>query len=339
MKRTLTIGGSFVKGLYNIAVRQGADPKALLAYTQLKLEKLKDPDCRVSLEQYIQLWQISLEQTANSALGLELGADMNYERMGVVGNIAMYSKTIRDSADIIARFGRLLNESEMMNIKEEGDWVTMTYQITDPRYFMVSCIERSIASTVTLYRHLFGDRFKIREIRFQHKEPEYKSLYDKILQAPIHFSQPDNAVVVNRGFLDIKNPDAHDYLKSVLTQHAEKLLEKLGTHNRFRDKVQLFIMEELHKGALSIEKISSKMNMSRQTLYRNLKKENTSFHDLHDEIRKNLAEVYLKQPQTFSITEVTFLLGFSEPSAFHHAFKRWTGIGPSDYVKQFVARA
>lgn len=121
-------------------------------------------------------------------------------------------------------------------------------------------------------------------------------------------------------------------MKSILVQYAQALAAELETGKNFKDEVKKIVGDLLPKGIGDIETVSAKLNMSRWTLTRKLKKEGTTFKKLMGDIRKEFAVAYLKN-RRLSLTEIAFLLGYSEASAFQRAFKRWTGKNPHQYLQ------
>jgi AraC-like DNA-binding protein len=114
-----------------------------------------------------------------------------------------------------------------------------------------------------------------------------------------------------------------------LSERADALLKELENSRTARGKVESLLIPMLHTGEISMDAIASKMGVSRQTLYRNLKDEGVTFEQVLDEIRHKLALEYLRGKKV-SVNETAYLVGFSDPAAFSRAFKRWTGISPRE---------
>jgi AraC-like DNA-binding protein len=117
------------------------------------------------------------------------------------------------------------------------------------------------------------------------------------------------------------------YVFGVLSERAEALMKSLQSSKTTRGQVESLLIPDLHKGDPSVEKIAERMATSRQTLYRRLKAEGITFEKLLDELRHKMALHYLNGKRV-SVHETAYLVGFSEPSAFSRAFKRWTGTSP-----------
>lgn len=128
---------------------------------------------------------------------------------------------------------------------------------------------------------------------------------------------------------------ANTKLLLAFEQHAQAMLSALSNENTYSYQVVREITHNLKAEVPSIETIARSLTISVRNLQRELQTEGTSSQQLLDDTRKELALRYLKKPDT-SIHDVAFLLGYSEPSAFHGAFKRWTSQTPRVYLKQIV---
>ncbi|MFT5717343.1 MAG: AraC-like DNA-binding protein [Oleiphilaceae bacterium] len=151
---------------------------------------------------------------------------------------------------------------------------------------------------------------------FQHDAPSYVKNYGVTFKVPISFNQKTTAIVFERKLLDSKIKLNNPHLLNVLIDYAEKLLNKITTKDNIKDQVRRFIKHKLEDNdVLDVNLAAKKLNMSRHTLYRKLKKEGVSFQSLAEEVRQAKAKHYL-QENNISIIEVAYLLRFSELSAF-----------------------
>jgi len=117
------------------------------------------------------------------------------------------------------------------------------------------------------------------------------------------------------------------YVFGVLSAHADSLLRELTDSKTVKGRVEATLMPILHTGDISIERVAVQFGLSRQTLFRRLKAEDTTFERLVDGLRHKLALQYL-EARKVSVNEIAYLVGFSDATAFSRAFKRWTGSSP-----------
>jgi AraC-like DNA-binding protein len=133
--------------------------------------------------------------------------------------------------------------------------------------------------------------------------------------------------MTGESFLTLKFPNPSRYVFGILSERAEALLEQLKSSTTIRGRVESLLVPILHTGDASVEAIARKMGLNRQTLFRKLKAEGTSFEKVLDALRHRLALDYLREKRV-SVNETAYLVGFSDPAAFSRAFKRWTGTSP-----------
>jgi AraC-like DNA-binding protein len=190
-----------------------------------------------------------------------------------------------------------------------------------------------LAITVICLRSATGTSWTPREVWFQHAPPENTSEHRRIFRAPVRFAQVSNELFFHRSLLDVPIARADLGLCTVLDRHAEELLAKFSAQGRPQnvvDQVRQILSIALRGGDPGLEASARQLRMSARTLQRKLNEKGTSHQDLLDEMRRELSMRYLQEPEV-AICEVAYLLGFSESSAFHRAFRRWTGTTPRDY--------
>ncbi|MEW6497266.1 MAG: helix-turn-helix domain-containing protein, partial [Cyanobacteriota bacterium] len=168
------------------------------------------------------------------------------------------------------------------------------------------------------------------KVGFQHQQPEDVSAYQRLFRSPLAFEQSVNFVIVDARVLKQPLLKSDPGLCAVLDRHAEDLLAKLPRQESIVDSVRQEISAGLRGGDPGLDAIANKLGIAPRTLQRKLKEAGTSHQELLDEMRRELSIYYL-QERDMAVCEVAFLLGFSETSAFHRAFKRWTGTTPGEF--------
>lgn len=330
MNASPSIYCAFVKELFYEAVQQGVTIEQLESTTGLKPEHLEDLDTRIALDQHMKLWDAVIHLTRNPALALQLGEKATPRNMGVIGLVIMNCQTLADMFHQTTRYMKLIAETDEMVMEHHGELSRIIYRIRKPEYFNISGIERGTSMALSWIRLFTRQDICPEEVWFQFPPPPYIDEYQRIFKAPIKFNQVENAIILKKTTLSIRSDDYDPYLWKVLNQHAEALYSKLNVEVSIQNQVQELIFEFLPKGEMNVENIAESVCMSSRTLSRRLSQEGTSFKGLVEKTRKKMAENYLRQ-KTVSINDITFLLGFSELSAFSRAFKRWYGSSPSDY--------
>ncbi len=176
-----------------------------------------------------------------------------------------------------------------------------------------------------------GGVFQFREIHFKHDPKLDASIYEEILGCPCYFSRAENRIWVNQKVLAFSSQYRDPRLKKILEQNALAFLQTLGDDDDLVRQVKTLITESIAQRAPTVAEVAESLGMSDRALQRSLAKHNTSFQELIDDVRQGLAKKYIEQRYPF--LDIALLLGYSEQSAFHRAFKRWTDMSPSSYRK------
>jgi AraC-like DNA-binding protein len=280
----------------------------------------------------------SIELTGEPALALLFGEAVMLPDISIVGLIGMTVETVEEGHRQINRYARLtLDEddgrtSEHLELIREGDkvWLKATSEayVNHP-LLTESGFARSVCGARALARSKLGvtDWPYPKAIHFTHAEPSYRAEYDRIFGVPLVFGSHMNALLMDEAFLSIRRPPTNRYVFGLLSAHAEALLKSLENSKSTRGRVESLLLPVLHTGEASMDMIARKLGVSRQTLFRKLKAEGTTFEQVLDGLRHQMALHYLKSGKV-SVNETAYLLGFSDPASFSRAFKRWTGASP-----------
>jgi AraC-like DNA-binding protein len=141
-----------------------------------------------------------------------------------------------------------------------------------------------------------------------------------------------NALVFDRSMLEREMKTASIHLSAILQKVGDEQLSKLPKAELdLPAQIRRLLDEGFNTGHdRTMADAAKLLGMSQRTLQRRLRESGHSFQELREQTRQELACGWLRQPQ-MAIGEVAYLLGFSEPSAFHRAFKRWTGKTPAQF--------
>jgi AraC-like DNA-binding protein len=170
--------------------------------------------------------------------------------------------------------------------------------------------------------------FHVDEVRFTHRATEaHVARHRAFFDAPVRFGADYTELLLSREVLDTPLTSADPNLLAILVPTAEATLSRESVGARpLTDQVRRALRSALSHDEAQLETVAKRLGMTGRSLQRRLKDEGTVFQALRDELRRDLADRYLGQGMSFA--EISFLLGFSEPSAFFRAFKRWTGLTP-----------
>jgi AraC-like DNA-binding protein len=331
--RSETVSSGFFSSLLDYAVSKGADRTTLLAHAGADAASLQDRDNRLPFSQYVALMRAAKEATADQALALNFGQAVDAADISIVGLIGQASETMLDGFTQLNRYVRLiadihLNGADRFLMKRDAHGLWFTDSRPNPNAFP-ELTESAFSHVVTWSRRSSVPNW-IKEVCFTHPRPAYAADYERVFEVTVMFSSDRNAMRMEEDIVAHKLGGLPRYVFGVLTEHADALIKKMEDAQTTRGEVESLLMPILHKGEATMEAIATKLGVSRQTLYRNLKEEGVTFEQVLDELRHRLAVEYMRGQKT-SVNETGYLVGFSDPAGFSRAFKRWTGKSPRDF--------
>lgn len=322
-----------IVAIAGFAARAGVPPPVLLQAARLDPKLLTGPDSYLLHVQEMRLWDEAARLTGDHDLGLHMAewvALCPEDHFDVLAFAARSCATLGDHYRRVARYIRLAHGGVQLSLEEDADVVRLVHshhqQPSAPRH-PVECM---MALALLQGRTAIGEELRPQYVCFAHARPEQTQESARIFAAPVHYGCPRNELVLDRALIERPQHQAEPRLLAMLLRQLEGDLAERPENHSFRDEVMRCMMDELPDREPAMAAIAAKLHMSPRSLHRRLKIEDTSFAEVFSALRRDLALRYLQDPR-ISIGEAGFLLGFSDVSAFHRAFKRWTGNTPAAY--------
>jgi AraC-like DNA-binding protein len=311
----------------------GGGSRALSLLNRIGIEPadFANPDTRIPHRTAIELLETGMAQREDPTIGLQAGSLAEPCDLDVLEYAARSCETLGDALSCIARYYRLMHSAAEFLLIEQGDRTIYRYRVTDGVHQPPAANDFVLGSTISFVRrNTASPGVEAAEVHFAHPEPPYISQYPQHFRCPTYFGGGANEIVFHKASLSAPMVRSDPQVSEAYEQHARRLLERLPAIEGVAGRVRRIVIEQLRGGELTMEFMALRMAMSVPTLRRRLDQEGTTFSNIVDEIRKELAERYLREPSV-AVSEVAFLLGFSSESAFHRAFRRWTGVAPSEF--------
>ena len=308
----------------------GHDSDSVFRRAGLDPAKLGNPDARYPVEGMRRLWELAAEVSGDPYFGFEAARHWHPTTLNALGYSWMASDSLRDALGRMSRYGRLVSSVAKMTIEEYDNEVAFAisaeHQVVVATY---EAMDAALATLVKMCRVSYGENFSPLRVVTQRPQPEDPTRYYEYFRAPVEFSADKNILRFSKDALERHLPTANPRLAGVSDQVVAEYLarfDKGSTAIRVRAK----LIDLLSAGQFSQQDVARSLHMSLRTLQRKLSDENTGYKEILEETRRELANQYLRHGY-LSVSEVTYLLGFSEPSNFARAFKRWTGHTPSEF--------
>lgn len=326
----LTVSRHFVEAALVGAQAQGYDRSAMLTEAGISPDLLKIEMARVSSSQYSRLMQAIWNIMEDEFMGMG-------PRRCRTGTFATMCTLVMDSPNLESvyhrafEFCRLFEPMVGMKLENNGESVKLTTviegELNDPMHFFRESI---LVIWHRLGSWLIGQPIELIKAEFNYSKPAHGDEYRHIFHCPLHFDADETALTFEKRFLDAPvirdRPEMRQFLK---TSPAD-LLSRPDESNTFTGQIRALIGRDFSQSLPDFEWIASELHTSPQTLRRRLKQENTSFQEIKDLLRRDMAIYYLSRPD-LAINDIAFKVGFTEPSTFHRAFKKWTGVTPGAY--------
>lgn len=315
----------------------GADVHAALAAADLDLAAVLDPDARVSHERVVRLWNIATDVTGDPDFGLRASRLMEPGALGVLEYAFRKSATLIEGVTRVARYFRLNHDLATIEPVADGERLRLEHRLPGARTLPRAAVDFILSNPVSLIRDCTDDAVQPIEVWVDYAPPANTSALDEHFRCPVRFLRGRRALVFAAADRDAPLRQSEPGLCAILDAHARQMLDALPPAGSLTDRVRELLAAELCGGDPTSQGIARRLKMSVRTLHRRLSDEGTSHKQLLDGLRRELAATYLRE-RAVAISEVAYLLGFSEPSAFHRAFKRWTGMTPVEWRRSRSVR-
>jgi AraC-like DNA-binding protein len=323
-------------GSYGLAIARalessGVDSARIFRAVGVPTDLSNDPMSRLPTATLTRLYRACVDVTHNPYFGLTVARYVHISNLHALGYALAASATLMDFCRRLERYFRLVSQAAKVSVTEAGDEVHLRFEYlvelsgeTEDAFF---CF------LVLTMRMLYKQAFNPLRVEFHRPMPrEGSGPYEALLRGAVSFAQPAGLLVFNKAdlmqSLDGSCPELAQINDNIVVGYLARL-----DKNDVVSGVTQKIIEFLPDGDCSRDKVASALCMSSTTLQFKLSQRGTNFQHLLDDARKELACSYLRHA-TRSVTEVTFLLGFTDTSNFTRAFKRWTGVSPTDFRQQ-----
>ena len=302
-----------------------------LAKAGLKPGEISEPDARIRYSCHVRLLQAAANLTGDTCYGLRLARQLNPGDMGLLGYVAMNSATVIDAFRNISRYIRVTSDGSRLQIEDFGDTTSFEFYIVNPKVPKNRQTIESMAGIITRFvQVLGGDTVELQAVEFAHAEPDNSNEHAQLLGCHVRFAQPANRVLIRSHSLTRPVGNADLSLLQILERYCEDIISKRPDPNDLASVVTSIIAREIPNGRPVANDIAREVGMSGRTFTRRLKELGTTYLDLVDQARRELAVRYLRDDD-MRVSQIAYLLGYAELSSFHHAFQQWFGVTPSAY--------
>jgi AraC-like DNA-binding protein len=290
---------------------------------------IADPEERLSVRSQITLLEEAAIALQDDCLGLTLARDFDPRELGLLYYVMASSQTLGDALKRVARYSQITNEALVIRY-QEGNRLSIVLSYSGvPRHLDRHQIEFCMFAVLRICRVLTGHDLVPQHFSIAHHRSQGTAEMSRFIGTKVEFGADTDEIALNSNARELPVIHADPYLNNLLLKYCEAAhTDRRGNESQLRTRVENAISSLLPHGRVVVDNVARSLGMSKRTLARKLSDEGLDFTEVLQQLRRDLAVRYLDDPK-LHISKIAWLLGFSEVSAFTHAFKRWTGKTPS----------
>ena len=313
--------------------KSGHEPESIVGERAKKIAEAADFYRQVDLLNVMAIFQKVAHVTKRPDIGLEMGLSVDLKLTGPFGFLYMNAPTIGAALSDYVKYGPVWQSHAHFGLSQEADQFCLEYTSNHPEMPGWELDnEVTVAYNISIINRIAGKRVTPTEIHFEHAPICRQSDYRRLLSVSPLFNQNLNRIYYPHSLLEEKVVGANPLLYNIFCRHMSDLAHAIPRENNLVDIVRNNIRRGLGTNAITLEHISSELGMEPRTLQRHLGTYGTSFQEISDQTRLDLAQYYLERT-SMDLTSISMELGYANVSTFGHAFKRWTGQTPGEYRK------
>lgn len=326
---TLTDSGVLLRMAYKAMQNAGVDADAVLAKVGLNKSILTQPELRTPHDAQEWFWQAMEEVSGDPHVGLHIGPHMPIFKGQVLEYLFLSSPTFGEGLKRALNYQRLLSDAANAELIDHGKQVFLKQMLWSKKLAHLN--ECASVGVIKFFSFVTDGAFAPIEVHFSHPRHADQREYERVFGCPVKFEMPDVGIFFDRELMDL--PSAH-HEPELLQLHEQLASEQMARLEKqdlvFR--VSRLVAELLESGHANLEEVATRLGIKPRQLRTRLADAGTNFNQLVAEYRCKLAKRLLAGTEE-NIDEIVYLTGFSEPSTFYRAFKRWVGMTPIEYRK------
>lgn len=335
MNKSYKISVSKLSTLFEFVEKFDISPNILLESVDLQPKIFDSPENVITLDQYNTLTKKAASLTNDEYFGLHQG-ELFKRFSNIISYTMMNCSTIGEAMEKFCKYQSVMDNGESFEMKIGEELATVEYTIPDiGKKLSRHLFEYRLATAISFAIYLSGIPSPVGildEVWFRHDSPPDISEHHRIFQCPVLFNKSMNAFIFKKEHLDIPVMNANKELLEIFEKKTREALKRIDGDDTYSYKVSRILVKKIQGKIPCIEEIAKELSVSTRNLQLKLSEEETSYRDILNTVRKDMAIEYLKD-NTLSIAEIAYLVGFSEPSVFNRSFKKWTNNTPGMYRK------
>lgn len=319
--------------LFSFLEKTGIAPQTICDIVGVPFSHFQNKENQVTLAEEEALWQTAIEQSNDPDFGLHFGMGFQGHAKGnILVALILNSPNLEDALKKVVKYHDFLHEGgSSIQLETKPTTVHLLFHYSSESSLLTRHFTDSFfASMVQFVSHVSDFKIVPQKIRMAYPQPKAIDVHQSVFRAPLEFNCAQNELIFTRTPLQAPILSANSEVLQMLENHVRNHIKEKKGIQSWSNRVMVVLENLVYEETISVERVAQRLGVGVRTLQNHLKKEQTTFRLLWDEVRKEIALDYLSKSQE-SIADIAFLLGYSEQSSFTKAFKLWTGVTPNQY--------
>lgn len=326
-----TVYASSINAVLQVAERFGVRREEILALDQLQPGWLQHGGDRLPVARMFDIYRLAAQLSGHEDIGLYVGRAQYFGGLNLLLYMSTICHSFRDYLNLVPSILKLRGDIGEVAIQRDGEmirleWLPMQDETRQERYLS----DEVLYSSQAIVNTLCVDPIPVRRAHFTYAAPADKTQLELAFGTDLHFGQAVSCLFFDRAALNSPVIKLDYELSQDVTNALRDLFEEEQASDPFLHTARQAIVRALPAGEVSIDGLATELGVSRRTLQRRLTNRDTHFMQVLAEVRTQLATRYLADKR-LGITEIAFLLGYSDQASFSNAFRGWKGMSPSEY--------
>lgn len=326
-----TILTSWALLIWKTLDQKGINPKLAFDACDLDTSLLSDANARYPMSKMYRLWESAISMTRDPEFGVDVGRNWSPTTFNALGFVWLASSSLNDALKKAVRYSHIVNNAVVVKFEPEG--VNFRYTLAlnaSDEIGHPAAADAGIASITTMCRMLLGESFSPISISLR-RQPDTAAKLTSFVRCNVEYNSPSTSFLFDGKQVLRSLPSGNQTLSSLNEKIIVDYLQWLDK-NDVASAVKSKIIELLPSGKVNEQLIADALNLNLRTMQRRLEKQQETFKELLNHVRHQLVLSYIHNSR-LSLTEIAYMLGFSDQANFTRAFKRWFDMPPSQYRK------
>lgn len=319
------------------------DPNKILSACNISREVVDDPDGRIKANSLNDFWN-EVQKHTDENIALKMAKIIPIGTYQTFDYLFMISDNLEEAINRYIRYYPIVHSHLKLELVTTKEHAIIKTKHSSPYCDFHHVIEFEMAILFQRIKAFLNEKFKLSEIQFNFNSKNRSGILEKYFGCPVKKSSLSQ-LSFPISFLSIRNGHSDAILSEVLTKNAneslKKIFEQIDNPNTISDNkdhlvitLKESIKNELKNGKVTLEDVAKTLGSSPRTLQRQLKNFKLSYSKILTDVRIDISTTLLKD-NSIALSEIAYLLGFSESSAFHRAFKKWHNCTPLEFRSKY----